>query len=217
MQQEILENLKNAVLKMKPDKAAYYAQNAIENGIDPIVAIDALIEAIKIIGDGFGKGDLFLPELVGGSDAMMKAMPILEDAIKDKGIKKAAQSSVVIGTVAGDIHSVGISMVATLLMAGGFKVYNLGVDVKVDQFLAAIREYDADILAMSSLMTTTVSQIRKVILTLEEAGIRERVKIMVGGGAITANFAKQIGADGYDPTAPGAVGLAKKMIAERKG
>ena len=217
MQQEILENLKNAVLKMKPENAAYYAKNAIENGIDPLVAIDALIEAIKIIGDGFGKGDLFLPELVRGSDAMMKAMPILENAIKEKGIKKAAQASVVIGTVAGDIHSVGISMVATLLMAGGFKVYNLGVDVKVDQFLAAIREYDADILAMSSLMTTTASELRNVIVTLKEAGIREQVKIMVGGGAITANFAQQIGADGYDPTAPGAAGLAKKLIAERKG
>jgi 5-methyltetrahydrofolate--homocysteine methyltransferase len=213
MQQEILENLKNAVLKMKPADAAYYANSAVENGIDPLVAIDVLIKAIKIIGDGFAKGTLYLPELVGGSQAMMEAMPILENAIKDKGGRKSSQSSVVIGTVAGDIHSIGISMIATLLMAGGFKVYNIGVDVHVDQFISAIKKYDPDILAMSSLMTTTASELRKVILALKEAGIRDKVKIMVGGGAITDDFANQIGADGYDPTAPGAVTLAKKMIA----
>ena len=93
MQQEILDSLKNAVLEMKPANAAYYAKNAIENGINPLVAIDALIEAIKIIGEGFGKGDLFLPELVGASQAMMEAMPILENAIKDKGNKKVAPNS----------------------------------------------------------------------------------------------------------------------------
>jgi methanogenic corrinoid protein MtbC1 len=213
MQQGILDKLMQSVLEMKPEDSAIYANRAVENGIDPLVAIDVLIKAIQIIGDGFAKGTLYLPELVGGSDAMMEAMPILENAIKDKGGRKSAQSSVVIGTVAGDIHSIGISMIATLLMAGGFKVYNIGVDVHVDQFISAIKKYDPDILAMSSLMTTTASELRKVTLALKEAGIRDKVKIMVGGGAITDDFANQIGADGYDPTAPGAVTLAKKMIA----
>ena len=213
MQQEILDKLMNSVLEMKPKDSAKYANSAVENGIDPLIAIDVLIKAITIIGDGYGKGTLYLPELVGGSDAMMAAMPILEGAIKDKGGRKISQSSVVIGTVAGDIHSIGISMIATLLMAGGFKVHNLGVDVNVDQFISAITKLNPDILAMSSLMTTTASELRKVILAIEEAGMRDNVKIMVGGGAITSDFAKQIGADGYDPTAPGAVTLAKKMIA----
>jgi methanogenic corrinoid protein MtbC1 len=213
MQQEILDKLMNSVLEIKPKDAAKYANSAVENGIDPLVAIDVLIKAITIIGDGFGKGTLYLPELVGASEAMMKAMPILENAIKDKRGRKTFQASVVIGTVAGDIHSIGISMIETLLMAGGFKVHNLGVDVHVDQFISEIKKYNPDILAMSSLMTTTASELRKVILAIEEAGMRDNVKIMVGGGAITSDFANQIGADGYDPTAPGAVKLAKRMIA----
>jgi methanogenic corrinoid protein MtbC1 len=213
MQQEILDNLRKSVLDMNSEKSAHYAKSVVENEIDPLLAIDVLIEAISMIGDGFSKGTLFLPELVGGSEAMMRAMLILENEIKDKGGKEKAQSSVVIGTVAGDIHSIGISMITTLLMAGGFKVYNLGVDVQVDKFLWAIKEYDPDILAMSSLMTTTAAELRKVIQLIEEAGLRDKVKIMVGGGAITDDFAKQIGADGYDPTAPGAVTLAKRMIA----
>jgi len=119
---------------------------------------------------------------------------------------------IVIGTVYGDIHSIGKTMVATLLTANGFVVNDLGINVTAENFVEGIKKYNANILAMSSLMTTTAPEQRKVIETLKEEGIRDKVKIMVGGGAITQGFADSIGADGYDPTAAGAVKLASSLI-----
>jgi 5-methyltetrahydrofolate--homocysteine methyltransferase len=121
----------------------------------------------------------------------------------------------VIGTVSGDIHNIGKDMVATLLIADGFEVYNLGVDVKAEEFVEAIERYQPNILAMSALLSTTATAQKNVIEALKKKGIREKVKIMVGGGAITPKFATAIGADGYDPTAPGAIELAKTLIRRR--
>jgi len=119
---------------------------------------------------------------------------------------------IVIGTVYGDIHTIGKTMVATLLIAEGFIVNDLGINVTSEHFVEGIKKYKADILAMSALMTTTAPEQRKVIETLKKDGLRDRVKIMIGGGAITQEFTNSIGADGYDPTAPGAVKLARRLI-----
>jgi len=180
--------------------------------VDLLKAIDALTETIREIGDRFGKGELWLPDLVGAADAMQAAMPILEEELRKTGEEREALGNVVVGTVFGDIHNIGKAMVCTLLTAGGFNVYDLGVNVKFGEFVAAVKKHDADILAMSALLTTTAPEQRKVIETLKNDGIRDKVKIMVGGGAITQEFAESIGADGYDPTAPGAVELAKRLI-----
>ena len=153
-----------------------------------------------------------LPDLVGAADAMQAAMPIIEEELKRTGAKREAMGIVVAGTVFGDIHSIGETMVCTLLVAGGFEVHDLGVNIKAEEFLEAIEKYQANILAMSALLTMTAPEQRKVIDALKEKGIREKVKVMVGGGAITADFAKSIGADGYDPTAPGAVELARRLV-----
>ena len=139
-------------------------------------------------------------------------MPILEEELKKTGAKRKVLGTVVAGTVFGDIHSIGKSMVCTLLVAGGFEVHDLGVNIKAEEFLEAMEKYQADILAMSALLTMTAPEQRKVIAALKEKGIREKVKVMVGGGAITAEFAESIGADGYDPTAPGAVELARRLV-----
>jgi methanogenic corrinoid protein MtbC1 len=139
-------------------------------------------------------------------------MPILEEELKRMDVKRETLGTVVAGTVFGDIHSIGKSMVCTLLTAGGFEVHDLGVNIKAEEFLEAVEKYQADILAMSALLTTTAIEQRKVIDVLKAKGIREKVKVMVGGGAITAEFAKSIGADGYDPTAPGAVELARRLV-----
>jgi methylmalonyl-CoA mutase cobalamin-binding domain/chain len=214
MEAEVLEGLKKAVVEYDSGAAANWAQKAVEEKVDPIKALGALTEAIRQVGDGFGRGDLWLPDLVGAADALQSAMPILEEEIKRRGAKRETLGTVVIGTVFGDIHSIGKTMVGTLLTAEGFEVHDLGVNITADQFVEAIEQYDADILAMSALMTTTAPEQMKVIATLKEKGIKEKVKVMVGGGAITADFAETIEADGYDPTAPGAVELAKGLMAK---
>jgi len=209
---ETLENLKRAVVEYDTEAAASWARKIVEEKVDPIKALDALTETIKQVGDRFGRGELWLPDLVGAADAMQAAMPIIEEELKRTGAKRETMSTVVAGTVFGDIHSIGKSMVCTLLVAGGFKVHDLGVNIKAEEFLEAIEKYQANILAMSALLTTTAAEQKKVIDALKEKGIREKVRVMVGGGAITADFAQSIGADGYDPTAPGAVELARRLV-----
>ena len=209
---ETLENLKRAVVEYDTEAAASWARKIVEEKVDPIKALDALTETIKQVGDRFGRGELWLPDLVGAADAMQAAMPIIEEELKRTGAKRETMGTVVAGTVFGDIHSIGKSMVCTLLVAGGFEVHDLGVNIKAEEFLEAMEKYQADILAMSALLTTTAAEQKKVIDTLKEKGIREKVKVMVGGGAITADFAQSIGADGYDPTAPGAVELARRLV-----
>ena len=208
----VLDNLRKAIYEYNNDLAASSAKRAVELGIDPLEALDVMTVAIREIGDAFGRGELWLPDLVGASDAMQSAVPILEEEIKRRGENRETLGVVVIGTVFGDIHSIGKTMVATLLTAAGFEVHDVGVNVHAKKFVEAIKENDADILAMSALMTTTCVEQENVIKTLQEDGIREKVKVMVGGAAVTEEFAETIGADGYDPTAPGAVELAKKLV-----
>ena len=209
---EILDGLKTAILDYDIESSVDWAKRVINTGIDPLKALDVLSEAIKQVGDSFGRGELWLPDLIGAASAMLVAVPILEEEVKRKGAKREFLGTVVIGTVLGDIHSIGKDMVCTLLIAEGFEVHNLGVNIKAADFVQAIERYKANVLAMSALLTTTAPEQRSVIETLMERGIRDKVKVMVGGGAITQQFADSIGADGYEPTARGAVELAKKLI-----
>jgi corrinoid protein of di/trimethylamine methyltransferase len=212
MSSEILENLKKAITGYDREGAADWARKAVREKIDPIKALDTMTVAIRQIGDGFGKGELWLPDLVGAAAAMTAATPIIEEEINRVGATRESLGIVVIGTVYGDIHTIGKTMVATLLTANGFAVNDLGINVTAESFVQGVNEHKADILAMSALMTTTAPEQRKVIGALKKEGIRDTVKIMVGGGAITQEFADSIGADGYDPTAPGAVELARRLV-----
>jgi len=212
MGSEVLENLKKAIVEYDREGAAHFAKKAVQEQIDPIEALDVMTVAIRQVGDGFGKGELWLPELVGAAAAMTAAAPIIEEEIKRIGSKRESLGTVVIGTVWGDIHTIGKTMVGTLLTADGFIVKDLGTNVSAEGFITGIKQYNADILAMSALMTTTAPEQRKAMETLREQGFRDKVKIMVGGGAITQEFADSIGADGYDPTAPGAVKLARRLL-----
>ena len=212
MTEDTLGGLKKAIWEYDSQSAANLARNLIEKGTEPLAILDALTAAIRQVGDRFGNGELWLPDLVGAANAMQAAMPIIEKTLKDTGSQRASLGIVVIGTVFGDIHNIGKDMVSTLLTAAGFEVHDLGVNVPAEQFVKAIEEREADILAMSALLTTTAAEQRKAIDFLEKKGIRQAVKIMVGGGAITSSFAEDIGADGYEPTAPGAVKLAMKLL-----
>ena len=209
---DTLENLKKAIMEYDSKGAATWARKAVEEGIDPIKALDVMTVAIRQVGDGFGSGELWLPDLIGAADAMSAATPIIEEEIKRIGIKRESLGTVIIGTVYGDIHTIGKTMVATLLTADGFQVYDVGINVAGQKFLEAVKKYKPDILAMSALMTMTAPEQKKVIETLKKEGLRGKVKVMVGGGAITQEFADSIGADGYGPTAPAAAKLARKLV-----
>jgi methanogenic corrinoid protein MtbC1 len=212
MESDILAKLKKSVMEYDVEGAKASAQQVVAEGIDPIKALDTLTEAIREVGDQFERGELWLPDLVGAADALQSAMPILEQEIKRRGSVRETLGTVVIGTVKGDIHTIGKMMVSTFLTAAGFAVHDIGVDVNAQQFMDGVKEYNADVLAMSALLTFTAPEQKRVIEALEEAGIRDKVKVIVGGGAITADFAKSIGADGYEPAAPGTVTLIKHLL-----
>jgi len=209
---DMMKKLKQAITNYDVEGTASCAEQALIEGLAPIDILKVMTEAIREVGDSFGKGELWLPDLVGAASAMQAAMPIVEEELSKSGVKRESLGKVVIGTVFGDIHNIGKDMVVALLTAGGFEVHDLGINVPADEFVNAIDKYEADVIAMSALLTTTASEQRKVIQMLKDKGIRDRIRVMVGGGAITADFAREIGADGYDPTAPGAVELARQLI-----
>ena len=215
-QKGVLDNLRKAIFEYNADLARVSAQRAIELGVGPVEAMNVMTVAIREIGDAFGTGELWLPDLIGASDAMQGATPVLEEEIGKQGAHREILGTVVAGTVFGDIHNIGKTMVATLLTAAGFQVEDLGVNIKADAFIEAVQKNEADLVVMSALMTTTMTEQQKVIESLKSKGIRERVKVMVGGAAVTEEFARDIGADGYDPTAPGAVQLAEKLIGKTR-
>jgi corrinoid protein of di/trimethylamine methyltransferase len=212
MTEEILNILKQSLRDYDRDRCVALAKEAIEKGMDPLKAIGTLTQEIQEIGESFNKGDLFLPDLIGAGSAMEGAMKVLTSELNKRGITRESLGGVVIGTVFGDIHTIGKDMVATLLTAAGFSVHDLGINVKADQFIDAITRLHPDILAMSALLTTTAKEQRVVIDGLKKEGLRGKVKVMVGGGAIDQAFAAHISADGYAPTAPEAVALAKSLV-----
>ena len=209
---EPLDQLKKAVVTYDAQLAQAAAQKVVAQNIDPLEALAAMTEAIRLVGDAYAGGELWLPDLVGASEAMSAATPVIEEEVKRRGQARESLGTVIIGTVYGDIHSIGKTMVAALLAAEGFEVHDLGINVTADAFADAVKSHEADILALSALLTTTAPQQREVIELLQKQGIRDQVKIMVGGGAITEEFAQTIGADGFDPTAPGAAKLARALV-----
>ena len=209
---EMLEQLKNMVLDFNIDIAEETAEKAIKEGIDPIKAANALTEGIQIVGDKFGSGQLFLPDLVCASEVLKKAFPVINSEIEKRGQKTKSLGKVVIGTVFGDIHCIGKDMVSTLLYAAGFEVIDLGINVRGEDFLKAVRNENPDILAMSALLTTTAAEQKNVIKGLNEEGLRDKVRIIIGGSPINQEFADSIGADGYGATAPEGVRLVKKYL-----
>jgi methylmalonyl-CoA mutase cobalamin-binding domain/chain len=216
MGEEIIESLKKSILDFDQEGAKKLAQKIIDEKVDVVEAISAMTQVMQQIGSGFEEGKYFLPDLFGAADTMQSVMSILEKEIKKVETQLKTLGTVVIGTVFGDIHDIGKTMVSTFLKAEGFSVNDLGVNVTAEIFVDAIEKYNANILALSALLTTTAGEMGKVIEALEKKGLRNKVKIIVGGGAITQEFADTIGADGYDSTAVGAGRLARKLI-EKQG
>ena len=213
--ESVLGEIKSRVLAYDSDGVRALAERALAQGVEPLAVVEALREVIAGVGEKFAAHRVFLPELVGAAGAMEAGMAVAQAAIAQRGGKAASFATVAIGTVAGDIHSIGKNLVAALLSAAGATVLDLGINVPVERFLTEAQGRQPQVLAMSALLTTTAPEQRKVIERLGEAGLRDRVKVIVGGGAISAAFAESIGADGYGGTAPQAVELVRRLAAGR--
>jgi 5-methyltetrahydrofolate--homocysteine methyltransferase len=195
-----------------PDSAAL-TQVALEEGHRPLsVFEDALIPAMDLVGKKMRASEYYIPEVLMASSALEACTAILSPLLLASE-SLGQRGTVVAGTVEGDLHSIGIGLVATLLEAAGFRTVFLGTNVPAARFVDAVREQDADIVALSALLTTTMLRMNDVIAALEEAGLRDKVKIMVGGAPLTASFADEIGADGWSSDAAGGAELAKRWIA----
>ena len=213
MSEQLLSAMRQSIVDGDLDQAEALARQALEQGIDPLVAINqGFVPGINTVGDQFGAGEIFLPELMLAAEAMKKAMAVLQPEMTRRGVKRQYLGKVVLGTVKGDIHEIGKNLVATMLAAAGFEVHDLGVDVPFDRFVEKAREVDADIVGVSALLTTTMTGQRTVIETLAAGGLRPRVKVIVGGAPVTRDWADEIGADGYSEDAMGAVAVAKKLV-----
>lgn len=213
MREIILNKLMEAILNYDVDGAVKAAEEALKYGLDPIDAIEnGLAKGIKIVGEKFGSGEIFLTELAIAAEAMKEALKVFEPVILKSGRERKVLGRIVIGTVEGDIHDIGKNIVSTLLMASGFEVIDLGVDVPVEVFVEKVRELKPDILALSALMTTTMVKMVDVIKALEREGLRDKVKVLIGGAPTSKEWAKEIGADGHGVDAIEAVEVAKKLI-----
>ena len=212
-QEEILEKLSAAVQSFDADEAAKAAKEAVNAGINPVTAIEnGLAIGLRIIGDKFEEGELWLPHLVLGAEAMEAAIKVLEEHMPKSELESTSKGTVVIGTVEGDIHDLGLRIVASMLRANGFTVYDLGCDTPSLNFVTKAKEVDADIIALSSLMTTTMPFMRDLVDALNSAGVRENYKVLVGGGPVTKEWASSIGADAYGKDAAEAVRVAKELL-----
>lgn len=207
-----LQQLYDAVLDGKLEQAVSVTQSALAEGADPQVIInDYMVRAMEQIGARFEAGEAYVPNLLLSARAMKGSLDLLKPLLR--GDASASAGRIVIGTVKGDLHDIGKNLVASMLEGCGFEVINLGVDVDSEKYVRAVEEHRADVLCMSALLTTTMNYMKEVIDALEKAGLRSRVKIMVGGAPVTDSFAAGIGADGYSSNANGAVALARRLVA----
>lgn len=213
MSNELLTNIKNTLVEGKPDETVELVRKALKAGIEPMMIINkGLTEGMDIVGERFQTGEFFLPNLVIAASIMNQSMEILKPELKSNQQGPKSLGTVVIGTVAGDIHEIGKSLVGTMLSVNGFEVHDLGVDVPNETFVAKVKETGANIIGLSALLTTTMTIQRQVINELEEAGVRDKVKVIIGGAPISQEWVDTIGADGYAEDAIGAVELAKRLV-----
>jgi len=213
MTSDLYLKLADSLIEGEPDTTVELTRQALEAGLEPMEIIrSGLMPGMNAVGEKFSCGEYFLPDLIIAADGMKRAMELLEPELRRRHQTLDSPGTVILGTVKGDIHEIGKSLVGTMLSANGFKVVDLGVNVPNEAFIDKIRETDANLLGLSALLTTTMTAQREVIQELKEAGLRHRVKVMVGGAPVTRAWADEIGADGYAEDAMGAVQLARKLV-----
>jgi corrinoid protein of di/trimethylamine methyltransferase len=214
MSNELLAKLTSSLVDGEPDETVALTRQALDLGMEPLTIINkGLVPGMDIVGAKFQTGEYFLPHLIIAASGMQQAMELLEPELRARQQSVESLGTVVIGTVKGDIHEIGKSLVGTMMSASGFQVHDLGVDVPTESFVAKVKETGADILGLSALLTTTMTVQRDVIDALEEAGIRNQIKVIVGGAPVGQEWADTIGADGYAEDAVGAIELGKRLMA----
>ncbi len=208
--EELKSRLASAILSFRADEAREVSQEIVASGLDPLDVLNTTVTSTATeVGDRFETGEFFLPHLILAGNAIEEASKVLQQAVPEGSLPE--RKVVVIGTVEGDVHSLGKNIVATMLRAAGFVVHDLGVDVKSATFVQRAFEVSADIIALSCLMTTTLPYQREVLEDLAAQGLRDRLKVMVGGGAVSQAWATEIGADGYGRDVREAVEVARVL------
>lgn len=206
-----LKQLYDAVVNGDAKGSAAITQQALTEGVDPLKLVNEhMIPAMDEVGRRFESNEYFVPELLISARAMKASLDLIRPLLVARGDQPAGR--VAIGTVKGDLHDIGKNLVASLLEGGGFEVIDLGVNVAPEKFIETIKEKQANIVAMSALLTTTMPSMKVTIDALKQAGVRDQVKVLIGGAPITQKYADEIGADGYSENAVGAVALAKKAV-----
>ena len=209
----LFNEMSDAIEWLDDEKAMELVETALKTGMDPVDVIEkGFSKGLKIVGDRFGKGEAFLTELVAAANIMEEVSDKLSGALTGSSKKVESKGRVLIGTVSGDVHTIGKNILKTLLEVNGFEVQDLGEDVPAEKFVEKVRELKPDILGLSALMTTTITEQRNVIEALKKAGLRDSVKVLVGGAAVTNKWANEIGADGYAENASDAVQLAMGLV-----
>jgi corrinoid protein of di/trimethylamine methyltransferase len=209
----IMAQITQSIIDGEPELTEDLTQQALAAGLEPLIIIkEGLVPGMNVVGEKFASGEYFLPNLIISASGMENAMKILEPELKARSQEVVAAGKVVIGTVQGDIHEIGKSLVGTMLSANGFQVFDLGVDVPVERFVEKVKETGANLVGLSALLTTTMSVQAEVVEALKKAGLRDQVKIMVGGAPVTKGWAEEIGADGYSEDAISAVELARRLV-----
>ena len=212
MSEDIYTKLAQSLIDGDPDACVELTKQALAEGVEPMAIIrQGLMPGMNVVGEKFGSGEYYLPDLIIAADGMQQAMALLDPELQARQQQVESLGVMVIGTVKGDIHEIGKTLVGTMLSANGFKVHDLGGDVPTEKFVAAVNEYGANLVGLSALLTTTMTMQKQVIAALQEAGVRGQVKVMVGGAPVTRSWAEEIGADGYAEDAMSAVTLARKL------
>lgn len=210
--EEIIQELHEVVLEGRLDESAPLAEKSIELGYDPLDTLQGITSALRIVGEQFNEGSIFLTELMYCGETAKDAMSVLTGEIKRQQKEVPYSGRVVIGSVEGDIHDIGKSLVIAMLSAESFEVFDLGIDVPDEVFVEKVREIKPDVLGMSALVTTTMMKFRDVIVALEEAGLRNKVKVIIGGALVDMNYAETSGADTFGSDAIDAVEKVKVLM-----
>jgi 5-methyltetrahydrofolate--homocysteine methyltransferase len=209
---DIYEKLSTMVLEGDDENVAEVVQQGLDEGLEPNDLLQkGLIVGMNEVGVRFKRGDMFVPEVLMSAEAMHNGMDVLRPLLAETGADTTGK--IVLGTVKGDLHDIGKNLVGMMCEGAGFEVRDLGKDVEPEQFVEAVKEYEPDVVGMSALLTTTMRAMESTIKALEEAGVRDQIKIMVGGAPVTQDFADQIGADGYASNAASAADMARKFVA----
>ncbi|MCA1906466.1 MAG: cobalamin-dependent protein [Desulfarculus sp.] len=207
-QQQLIE----AMSTIKEKEALAIAQDMVTQGADPFSILDACKQAMAIVGDNFAKGVYFLPELVMAGQILMQISDLIKPLLKEASTSKESLGRVVVGTVEGDIHDIGKDIVVLMLEVNGFEVRDLGIDVPAAKFVEAVREFEPQVVALSGFLTVAFDNMKKTVEALKEAGLRDKVKIQIGGGQIDEEIRRYTGADDYGLDAMEAVSYAKKVV-----